>query len=174
MAITLVPKDFGQKEIPSASRQITRTSILLLLVYLTLLLIAGAVFLFIRLKNNNLTKNYQTLVAELKKVQDKESGLFLLKDRLSTLSQLPPIKINFLQALNIVDNLASSEEGVIITDIVSDSQKIRLTVSAVDSFALESLIKNLDQKNFSEITLESLTRSPAGDFIVDLNLTPKP
>lgn len=174
MAITLVPKDFGQKEIPPASRQITRTSILLLSLYLALLIIAGAVFLFIRLKNNNLTENYQTLATELKNVQDKESSLFLLKDRLSTLSQLPPIKINFLQALNIVDSLAGSEGEIVITDIVSDSQKIRLTVSAVDTFALESLIKNLDQKNFNEVTLESLTRSPEGDFIVDLNLTPKP
>ena len=171
MAITLLPQEGGKARETLLSKRLRTIAFLSLFLYIAGLLGVGGFFFFVTNKRTQLPRTQETLTTEIQNQKLAESNAVLLKDRIATLQQVREGGASFRNVVNVTSDLAGSEPDLIVNDIAATDQRVQLTLSAADTFALERFLSRLPQaKSIMEATLESVTRTEVGEYIASIIL----
>ena len=170
MAISLLPHDRLKVENKNL-RRLLNIGAGFLAGYIVVMMVVGGMFIYLNFQNQNLAKTREVLATEVKNNQDKEEKLVLLKDRLSTLSNIPGV-LNFQRVLDILPELLGANLTVNGINLTGD--QLKLLVLADDTFELEELINNINKNsNLTKATMENLDLDATGQFLATLSLEVK-
>lgn len=165
MAISLLPHDRDKAQDEAGSR-LRKIGAVFFACYLVAMGIVGGIFLYIGLQQKNLAQKHEAFVSEIKKYQDREEKVVLLKDRLTTIVNLPQ-HLSFRQVLDILPGLVG--QNLTVEDVSLSSENLRLLISASDTFELEELVGNINKSSsLVAATMENLNLSTNGEFRADL------
>lgn len=139
--------------------------------YLLVLAALGATFLFLEQQRNTLTRQNRDLSSSVEVLRETEAKLFTLKERVKIISQIAGrAEKQFTTPLSLVTNIAPA--GVQINEFSVQKDTVEVTVTAQDTFVLETFLDSLSQSgSFTSGTLKNLTRGVSG-FLASLELVP--
>ena len=168
MAITLLPAEFREKgaRISQIAKAFSKTILVILIIYSLFLILFVGFFVFNLVNKADLTSRQNKLEDEVTNLRDREIPLFVLKDRVETLVGLTRKESNFNKVFSHILELISSDSRLSILDVSSDQNKVKVSISVSDTFALESFFLELSRsKVIPEVQLENLNRFPEGRYV---------
>lgn len=178
IAINLLPIEFRAQELKSAKfYKIQTVGILtiLLMIFLASLTITLRI-----LQGQKISQIKQQLTLSEQKItslKDTQASLFLLKNRLGTISQYLDLPSNQSQMYQLITKLLP--ESVSLSSISIDkSGGVLLSAIASDGNALDDLITNLtsketNQDKISQVSVESVNRGRDGIYRISLKIKSK-
>lgn len=176
ISINLLPIEFRQEELKRGKFykiQFIGISIILVTVFLSSITVALRI-----LQSKNIASAQSEVTSKQQEVEgfkNVQASLFLIQNRVKTLNEFTGVPSrqnltyqNLNKALNPAVNISSlsvdRDGNAIIVAAVSD-------ILTLDSF-LSSLI-NKEDSNFSEVSVDSLSRARDGAYRISLKLVPK-
>ncbi len=176
ISINLLPMEFRQEELKRSKFykiQFIGISVILATVFLSSLTVALRI-----LQSQNIASaqgEVSTKLQEVEGFKGLQASLFLIQNRVKTLGQYTGIPSR--QNLTYQDLNKVLTPSVTLSSLSVDKDGNALIVAAVsDILALDSFLASLiakEDSKFSEVSIESLSRSRDGAYRASLKLTPK-
>lgn len=176
-SINLLPNEYAVTEKQQKKIGLIQT---ISVVFMLILFLSASVIVALRIfQSKNLstaqqkTKEEEAAVLQFK---DKEASLFVLKNRLNTITQLLKSPSKQLAMYSFLEGIVPA--NVNLTSISADkSGSVTISALAPDEEALDSMMTVLTNEAafevFTQIEIENLARGKDGTFRLNLKVIPK-
>lgn len=178
ISINLLPPEImveEQKKAKFYKIQAIGVIFILTIVFLTSLTLALRI---LQSRNIEMVQKKLTQVEQkVTSLKDTEASLFILKNRLSVISQYLGVPSNQSATYKLFDRLVPSSVVTNAITVAKNGEVIFLGL-APDSASLENLVNNLTTKEsnedkISQVSVESLNRGRDGLFRINFKIKPK-
>lgn len=170
MAINLLPQEFRQRQnkLRVLRTLLTKTSTVLLILYLVVLLAIVGTLTFFSRRLASVDLENQTRVSQINSLRVKEGLLLSLRNRTDFAKKI------FSQTSSpeeTVDKLVSLlPGGVQMIEVSAQESELSLTLQADSSQSLVSFFDNLRSSNLRRVNISSLNQSGQGGYIFSLEV----
>lgn len=177
ISINLLPAEFTAEQVKKAKFykvQAVGVAAILLMVFLSSLTVALRI-----LQSHNISEAQATLSEKEQQVSDlkgRQASLFLLKNRLTTVSKYLGVPSKQASVYKFIDDLLPPTVGI-NSLTVDKSGEILILAVVSDVITLDNFINTLisnegDQSKVSQISLDNLNRGRDGIYRVSLKIKP--
>ncbi len=178
IAINLLPLEFREQDLKNAKFykiQAVGVAFILLMIFFASLTVALRILQSqnISLIQNKLTKSEQK-ISDLKNTQ---ASLYILKNRLTTISQYLGTPSSQTQIYKIIANLLPSSVSLNSLS-VDKSSEVLIVATTPDGNSIDELITRLTSKEnnegkISQVSIENVNRGKDGIYRLSLKIKPK-
>lgn len=178
LAINLLPPEFTAQQFKRErfyKIQAAGVAVILIMVFLAAMTVALRF-----LQSGNIAKvsaRLNTTEQKVSQLKDKQASLFLLRDRLAAIDQYLGVPSPQASMYKLIDKFIPPSVSVTGLTVDKESQVI-LTALVTDAETLDNLISDLTNfessgENFSQVSIDSLTKGRDGLYRVSLKVKPK-